>query len=223
MAWRPSAYLLEGELDNTNPGKVMGWMRFTGMKEKVTFDLEGNFHRDIRGAKIRLRGDGDETEEAQRYMDGFSATQTGRVGDMTAGLPPADYTRYPYIEAYTDENGRIVIELEPDQVQVIGRPIPACESDPISRDQQATNMAEFLGSLSAAMQVPAVAVGPKPVISDPTFSHWVLVDGQIAGEARDVQPVEDGMCFAFVRLFKMPEMAESGCIEAARLRIKSAS
>ncbi len=29
MAWRPTEYLLEGELDNTTPGKVTGWMQFT--------------------------------------------------------------------------------------------------------------------------------------------------------------------------------------------------
>ena len=35
MAWRPTEYLIEGELDNTNPGKVRGWMRFAGMKEII--------------------------------------------------------------------------------------------------------------------------------------------------------------------------------------------
>ena len=34
MAWRPSEYLIDGELDNTNPGKVTGWMRFAGMRRK---------------------------------------------------------------------------------------------------------------------------------------------------------------------------------------------
>ena len=54
MAWRPTEHLIDGELDNTNPGKVRGWMRFAGMKSKMMFDLNGNFHRDIRGAKIRF-------------------------------------------------------------------------------------------------------------------------------------------------------------------------
>ena len=56
MAWRPNEQFEWGELDNTVPNKVTGWMQFAGMKEKVIFDLDGNFHRDIRGAKIRLRG-----------------------------------------------------------------------------------------------------------------------------------------------------------------------
>ena len=98
MAWRPNEHFIEGVLDNTVPGKVTGWMKFTGMKEKVIFDLKGDFHRDIRGAKVRLRGDGESADAAQaaRYMKGFSKHQKGRVGDMTAGLPPSDYVTYPY-------------------------------------------------------------------------------------------------------------------------------
>ncbi len=150
MAWRPTEHLIEGELDNTTPGKVTGWMRFAGLKQKVTFDLNGNFHRDIRGAKIRLRGEGcEDDQEAAIYMEGFATRQTGEVGDMTAGRPPYDYgVRYPYIEVYSDQNGRIVVELDANQVEVIGRPIPACESDPISREQQARNMTSFLAGLS---------------------------------------------------------------------------
>jgi len=157
MAWRVSAYLIEGELDNTHLGKVTGWMQFAGMTERVTFDLKGDFHRDIRGAKIRFRGDASETDppaDARDYMEGLAVQQTGKVGDITAGLPPADYVSYPYIEWYGDENGRVLIELERVQVEVIGTPIPACESDPISREQQSQNMAEFLGGIAAEMNLP---------------------------------------------------------------------
>src|SRR4030066_1595081 len=112
MAWRPNEQFIEGVLDNTVPGKVTGWMRFAGMNEKVVFDLEGNFHRDIRGAKVRLHGDGASAnaEEAAKYMKGFSKLQKGNVGDMTAGLPPADYVQgRGYFEWYAQDNGRVVI------------------------------------------------------------------------------------------------------------------
>jgi hypothetical protein len=170
MAWRVSAYLIEGELDNTQPGNVTGWMRFAGVNEQVTFDLKGDFHRDIRGAKIHFTGDAYETDppaDAEKYMDGLSPQQMGKVGDITAGLPPADYVNYPYIEWYSDDNGRVVLELEPVQVEVIGRPIPACESDPISRQQQDRNMAEFLGGIAAQMNLPeerAVCISGKTII-----------------------------------------------------------
>jgi hypothetical protein len=224
MAWRPSQYLIEGELDNTEPEKVTGWMKFAGMAKRVTFNLRGNFHRDIRGAKIHLSGVGQSNDlEAASYMDGFALEQAGEVGDMTAGLPPADYVKYPYLEWYGDDNGRVVIELEPDQVQLVSRPIPACESDPIPRSEQARKMANFLAGLSAKTQVPAIAVGDRPtVISDPTFTHWVVAEGNVIGEAREVRPDQNGTCFAYVRLFQMPEGAEYGRIEKKYLRSKDA-
>ncbi len=222
MAWRPTEYLIEGELDNTNPGKVAGWMRFAGIDEKVIFDLEGNFHRDIRGTKIHFRGEGVESNEAERYMVGFDLQQTGEVGDITAGLPPADYVSGSvYIEWYGDENGRVVIELEQDQLKVIGRPIPACESDPISREDQARKMAGFLAGLSQTAGMVAIAPAQR-LVSDPAFTHWVVVDRKIIGEAHSVEPSGNGRSFGFVRLFNMPESAEYGYIEPARLRRKDA-
>lgn len=223
MAWRPTQYLLEGELDNTNPGKVTGWMKFAGFKERVIFDLKGNFHRDIRGAKIRLTGDGQANDsEAVPYMEGFSEQQTGDVGDITAGLPPTDYTSYPYVEWFSTQNGRVVIELSQDQVKVIGRPIPACESDPISREEQARNMAGFLSEICQAAGVVAIAPAQQ-LASDPAFTHWVVVDGKIAGEAHSVEPKDNGQSFAYVRLFNMPEMSEYGYIETAHLQPKNGS
>ena len=221
MAWRPTQYLLNGELDNTNPGKVTGWMRFVGMKNKATFDLEGNFHRDIRGAKICFEGDGEGTEDdetTRQYMSGFAEHHTGHAGDITAGKPPYDYAEYPYVEIHSDQNGRIVIELEPVQVEIIGRPIPACESDPISRSEQQRNMARFLVGVSQAFGAPAATVGCRPrVVSDPKFTHWVIESGQIVGEAHSVADVDQQTCFAFVRLYNMPEMAEHGQIRRDQL------
>ncbi|MFH1616361.1 MAG: DUF2958 domain-containing protein [Planctomycetota bacterium] len=164
MAWRPNEQFIEGILDNTTPGKVTGWMRFAGMKDRIIFDLEGDFHRDIRGAKIRLRGDGESAnaEESEKYMDGFATVQKGNVGDMTAGRKPADYVNYGYFEWYGNDNGRVVIELEPDQVEILTQPIPACESDPLDRKKQAENMAGFLCGIASACNIPeqnAIATG----------------------------------------------------------------
>ena len=182
MAWRPTEYLLEGELDNTTPGKVTGWMRFAGNNQKVTFDLKGDFHRDIRGATIHFTGDGKADDvEAASYMEGFSQHQTGKVGDITAGMPPADYTDYPYLEWYGDDNGRVVLELDPSQICVIGTPIPAIESDPVSREQQAQNMGEFLNDIAQAAGMPqqnAVCVtmkGQQPRTNHP--GHQLMPDG----------------------------------------------
>ena len=150
MAWRPTYYLVEGELDNTVLGKITGWMKFAGMAEKVAFDLKGDFHRDIQGAKIYLTGDALENEPgASGYMKGFATKQKGCAGDITAGLYPYDYIKGRcYIEWYSDENGRVVIELEQDQLQIISEPIPADNCKPISRKEQAQNMAGFIGQVA---------------------------------------------------------------------------
>jgi hypothetical protein len=143
MAWRPTDYLEEGELDNTVPGKVTGWMKFTGIGENVSFDLTGDFHRDIRGTKIQFKGDG--LKGKPGCMQGFGKHQTGKAGDMTAGLEPQDYVKYCYLEWYGDANGRVVIELDTKNVTVIGTPIPASKAEPISREKQNRNLMEFAG------------------------------------------------------------------------------
>ena len=213
MAWRPNQYLQEGELDNSQPNKVTGWMRFAGLKDKVTFHLEGDFHRDIRGAKIHFRGDayeGDFPDDAASYMNGFASHQTGKTGDITAGLPPRDYSEYPYIEIYGDANGRIVIELEPVQVEVIGKPIPACESDPISRKQQAENMAEFLGGLTEQSGIPAIAAGntvaverAKKVVANDKMRGMKLLPKEIREKLPPLgaQDGKGGKAVAYVKLF----------------------
>jgi hypothetical protein len=177
MAWRPYSNLIDGELDNRIPGKVTGWIRFfrSGKRPlKAVFDLDGDFHEDIRGKVIRLQNpepsdrDGDLDGEGT-YMEGFSHVQRGQVGNITAGLPLgvwtddlsqklmaqneliwdevglqgpererrrqlfADnhrehiaagdlyypYTAYPYIEWYSEANGRVVLELEPSQLEIL--------------------------------------------------------------------------------------------------------
>jgi hypothetical protein len=122
MAWRPKDNLLEGELDNTVPGKVTGWLKFLGMAEVVGLDLAGDFLADIKGRKIRLHNP-KPTHRLGRpdYMGRFSAMQTGEVGDITAGLPPYPYGHHVYVEWYSRENGRVVMEFDADEVEVMDR------------------------------------------------------------------------------------------------------
>ena len=145
MAFRPTRYLIEGELDNTKLGVVTGWVQLAGMKGKIVLRLRGNFHRDIQGAKIRFKGPAKEDDpSAAAYVEGFSLEQNGKVGDITAGLPPIDYVGRPYIEWYSEENGRVVIEPDKSQVEVIGEPVPLDKAIRVSREEQAVNLKEFM-------------------------------------------------------------------------------
>jgi hypothetical protein len=119
MAWRPYENLIEGELDNRTAGKITGWMRFfRNGKEplRVTFDLAGDFHDDIRGTKIRLSNlnPSDRNPDGRTYMDGFEPMQCGTAGDITAGLP---------LGAWTDELARQLMtrnELAWEENRVFG-------------------------------------------------------------------------------------------------------
>ena len=167
MAWRPTRFLKEGELDNTVHGKVTGWMAFAGMREKVTLDLEGDFHRDIRGAKIRFKDEGrDDDVEAASYMRGFAAEQTGQGGDITAGLPPHDYGSEPYIEWYGNDSGRVVLELEPGEVRVVEGPAWQPEEgedlDETRREASKKQFTGFVGGLAKDMDCPVGVVGDAP-------------------------------------------------------------
>ena len=64
---------------------------------RVAFDLEGDFHEDIRGSDIVLKNDhpSDDDDSLERdgtYMEGFDPVQRGTVGDMTAGYSLGPWT-----------------------------------------------------------------------------------------------------------------------------------
>ena len=162
MAFRPTRYVIEGELDNTHLGKVTGWIQFAGMNERVVLKLKGNFHRDIQGAKLHFTGDGGEPpQDAVAHMEGFWPEQDGKAGDITAGLPPHDFGGQPYIEWYSYGSGRVVIEPDKDHVEVIGQPVPLEQAIPVSREEQAANLKEFMDTLVRSMEQQRKRSGSK--------------------------------------------------------------
>ena len=117
MAWRPRRYLLEGTLDNTTPGRVTGVLVFqAGPKTTLAarLDLEGDFDVSVGGTVLELHPDEPEpaTLACREYMATFADAQAGLVGDIKAE------DEVVYIEWFSDRNGRVVIELSPDEVTV---------------------------------------------------------------------------------------------------------
>jgi len=151
MAWRPHALLRKGEIDNTQRGRITGTLHFFGMDEPVSLTLQGDCHRDLRGARLRLRERSEAPvhwDRATQMMQGFATRQTGVAGDMTAGLPPYDYGESPYLEWYSEANGRVVLELSPSDVEVIGDPLPWQQEQPINPNRSRVLLEEFVGSLA---------------------------------------------------------------------------
>jgi len=131
MTWRPSAFLLEGELDNRIAGRITGWMLFAGLPERVALDLEGDFEPDVRGRRIAFKNvyPGRQAEAAE-YMKGFHLRQTGKAGHITLGGPPQSWTDFPYVEWCSAENDRVILYLEPHQVRVVDEPVQLAAADP---------------------------------------------------------------------------------------------
>jgi exonuclease III len=148
-------------------------------------------------------------------MEDFSTLQKGKVGDMTAGLLPCDYGTpgEASFEWYSQENGRVVIELDTEQVELLSQPIPACECDPIDRKQQAENMAEFLSSMAEAVGIPTenvIAVGDtvavehaKKVIANDKIRGMKLLPKEIREQLPPLyaQDGKGGNAIAYCKLF----------------------
>jgi hypothetical protein len=207
MAWRPYENLIEGELDNRTPGIVTGWIRFARFGKaplRVSLDLAGDFHEDIRGKVIRfsnpttLHGD---VSLVTDNLEGFSTVQCGQVGDVTAGLAlgpwspevvqrlmaqhelkwdqmglgaterserrqefAADYDAhvaagelfyayvpYPYIEWYSQRNGRVVLELDASQLEIVEEGTSLAQKSPKELLQDEARRKAALGAFMEGM------------------------------------------------------------------------
>jgi hypothetical protein len=94
MAWRPTEYLIEGELDNTNPGKVIGMdvvRRHEGQNDVRPERQLPPRHSRREDPLQRGRSRWAMTPRPPTTWQAIASHQTGDVGDITAGLPPHDY------------------------------------------------------------------------------------------------------------------------------------
>lgn len=142
MAWRPSDWVLEGELDNTTPGWTVGWVRLQGREEPLQLKLAGNCHPDLAGWKFRIvRTDPIPDWADKPVYDGIATDQSGTIGDVTAdqvlhhyecsseefvrriyegNRPPTTLRKALYLEWFSRRNGRVVIQDTRLAVERIG-------------------------------------------------------------------------------------------------------
>jgi len=117
MAWRFGnyKYVRRGELDNSTLGLTHGNVEFSS-SGVVRFQLTGDMQGILKGKRIRFANPDYNPEyifehcverksTADEYMEGFMKEQRGEVGDILG-------ENYLYIEWYSRENGRCVIELD---------------------------------------------------------------------------------------------------------------
>ena len=132
MAWRISDLVLDGEIDNTRKGRVVGWLRLSDRTELLRLQLRGDCHPDLAGWRFRVvRVDPVPKWAEEKNADGLSTDQSGEAGDITADQvlrhfdcpvdellariragepPPTEWRKALYLEWYSDRNGRVVIQ-----------------------------------------------------------------------------------------------------------------
>jgi hypothetical protein len=142
MAWRPTDWVLEGELDNTTMNWTIGWVRLRDRDEPLKLKLLGNCHTDLAGWKFRIvRTDPIPDWVGQPNYEGIATDQTGTIGDVTADQvlqhyecsaeefvrrvhagdrPPTTLRKSLYLEWYSNRNGRVVIQDTRLAVERIG-------------------------------------------------------------------------------------------------------
>lgn len=132
MAWRPTSFVIDGELDNTTRGWTIGWIRLEGRDEPLRLKLAGNCHPDLAGWKFRIvRSEPCPDRDATDDVANMATDQSGLIGDMTADQmlrhcdcssaeflrrtaagcqPPTTWSKALYLEWFSNLNGRVVIQ-----------------------------------------------------------------------------------------------------------------
>ncbi len=130
MAWRIDEVVTHGEIDNTEEGQTTGKIWLAGRDAPLELNLAGDCWRDLAGTKLTFKNPQPKTPESG---EGLADDQSGVIGDMTASrrykLPAVDEEEFDrlyqakeeipyewrntlYLEWFSDENGRVVIETQ---------------------------------------------------------------------------------------------------------------
>jgi hypothetical protein len=113
-------YLIKGELDNTIPGWVVGWMQLAGKEGPVTVKLKGDLERGFGEGKIRFWGkaQGDE-EGAKEFMKGIPDQLTGKTQMMMAGMDPDENGDAYCLWWYNEADEAVAVDIEPDDLMAM--------------------------------------------------------------------------------------------------------
>ena len=179
MAWRPERLVKAGELDNTTLGWTIGWLELEGVDGRLQLKLAGNCHPDLAGWKFRIHRLKPELpladDEERADYTGISLDQSGHVGDITADQiikhhemshnelterlmagekPPFVWRKCLYLEWYSNNNGRVVIQSTRLEVERLGKRAFELTEDEYREQsrQNAEEMNHFLTQLGGALE-----------------------------------------------------------------------
>lgn len=185
MALRLDTAILRGEIDNTTCDNVRGKLWLVGRDDPVVIDLRGNAWRDVAGCKVTFTNP---KPAPQSAADMLQPKQKGYVGDITASrkvkvftVPeeewleaydedriqevPTEWRNALYLEWFSEENGRVVIESADFQLSISEW---LWEMDEAQEEaQKMTNLHAMRGWLAGIIQRPE----PKSEDDDGLFDE----------------------------------------------------
>jgi hypothetical protein len=137
MAFRIEDSVVRGEIDNRVKDTVRGKIWVVGRKKPVVLELKGNAWPDLAGGLLKFKNP--RKRVAHPGLDSLNPKQDGQVGDITAsrkvrvpavplaeflhwpeekGQPPSRWANCLYLEWYSAQNGRVVIESADYQLEI---------------------------------------------------------------------------------------------------------
>jgi hypothetical protein len=172
MAFRIHDSVVRGEIDNRVKGIVRGKIWVEGRAEPVVLELKGNAWPDLAGCLLTF------TNPLKRIphhgLDSLNPTQSGQIGDLTAsrkvrvpsvpmeeflnwpkgkGQPPSHWANCLYLEWFSAQNGRVVIESTDYELKISA---PEWRLTPEEDEQRARDAANgmnwFMQKLTEAIE-----------------------------------------------------------------------
>ncbi len=172
MAFRIHDSVVRGEIDNRVKGLVRGKIWVHGRKEPVVLELKGNAWPDLAGCLLKFTNPS--KPDPHPHLETLNPIQEGQIGDITASRkvrvfdipleeayamckhgekPPEHMANSVYLEWFSEQNGRVVVESADYQLDVSAPEwqLTAEENEERAR-QAAEGMSWFMQKLSQAIE-----------------------------------------------------------------------
>ena len=173
MAFRIHDSVRRGEIDNREKGIVRGKIWVHGRADPVTLELKGNAWPDLAGSLLKFTNPLPLVPHPE--LDSLNPVQSGTIGDITASRkvrvfdipteeayemckrgekPPEHMANCLYLEWFSEQNGRVVIESTDYQLEIstsLWQLTPE-EDEQRARDA-AAGMTGFMQKLTEAIEL----------------------------------------------------------------------
>jgi hypothetical protein len=172
MAFRIHESVVRGEIDNREKGIVRGKIWVEDRNAPVVLELKGNAHPDLAGCLLTFSNP--LKRIPHQHLDSLQPVQHGTIGDLTASRkvrvfdvpledalamlrrnekPPEHMANCLYLEWFSQENGRVVIESTEYELTITP---PAWRMTPEENEQRAhdaaNGMNDFMQKLTHAIE-----------------------------------------------------------------------